>query len=332
MSIYAPLLGHLWHVLDSYGVDPREVIHASHFRPNDPAQTSRRIRFSDYDATLARAVARVGDPALGVRSARYFNPSYLGALGYAWLASSSLRAAIHRIVRLSRMFNEQLRLEVEESPRQVRLVYGSRQPVREADVIADGHVANLLQLCRIIYGPELQPEAVTLTLPAPSDPAPWIAHYGPVVRFGQADNSFTLGAADADAPLTGSHPELVALHEDIVERYLLKLDRDNVLNRLRLELMQELPSGRVTEDAMAAALNMSKRTLHRKLRENDETFRSVLAQVRRELAQHYVRTRDFSITEIAFLLGYNDTSAFSRAFRNWFGRSPSDARERVQAA
>jgi AraC-like DNA-binding protein len=54
--------------------------------------------------------------------------------------------------------------------------------------------------------------------------------------------------------------------------------------------------------------------------------------VRRELAERYVRDREFSITEIAFLLGYNDTSAFSRAFRCWFGRSPTDLRERARAA
>jgi AraC-like DNA-binding protein len=79
-------------------------------------------------------------------------------------------------------------------------------------------------------------------------------------------------------------------------------------------------------------LNISKRTLHRKLRENDETFRSLLLQVRRDLAERYIDNPDYSVTEIAFLLGYNDTSAFSRAFRNWFGYSPTQARGREKAA
>jgi AraC-like DNA-binding protein len=96
--------------------------------------------------------------------------------------------------------------------------------------------------------------------------------------------------------------------------------------------MDQLPSGRVTEGDMAGLLNMSTRTMHRKLRENKETFRSILAQVRRDLARRYVGDRDFSITEVAFLLGYNDTSAFSRAFRSWFGRSPTEARDAARAA
>jgi AraC-like DNA-binding protein len=326
------MLGLLWRILESYGVDPREVICEAHFRPHDSTLTARRIRFEDYDATLARAVARVGDPAIGIRAARCFNPMYLGALGHAWMASSSLRTAMHRTARLRRMFNEQILLEVEESRSQVRLLCRMLQPLREPDAIGDAQVAILLQLCRIVYDPGLQPDDVTLTRPPPADAAPWLAHFGPAVRFGRADNSFTISAAAADAPLMCSNPELVAMHEDLIERYLMKLDRANILNRIRLKLMEGLPSGRVTEDDMAEVLSMSKRTLHRKLRENGTTFRSVLAQVRRELAERYVRDREFSITEIAFLLGYNDTSAFSRAFRCWFGRSPTDLRERARAA
>ena len=332
MSVYAPLLGHLWKTLESYGVDPRQVIDKACYRPNDASLTSRRIHFAQYDAIVARAVALVADPAIGVRSARFFNPSYLGALGLAWMASSSLREALHRAARLRSMFNEQIVLDLMESRDEFRVIYRLNVPCSIPNELGDAHVANLLQLCRIVYGQELQPTDVALSLPAPADPRPWTAHYGPVVRFGQHENSFAISARDADLPLTGSNPELVEMHEEVIKRHLLKLDRDNILNRIRLSLMDSLPSGRVTEDDMAENLNMSKRTLHRRLRENNETYRSILAQVRQDLAERYVRDPDFSMTEIAFLLGYTDTSAFSRAFRNWFGRTPTQARAQVLPA
>ena len=68
------------------------------------------------------------------------------------------------------------------------------------------------------------------------------------------------------------------------------------------------------------------------VRENDETFRSLMLQVRRYLAERYIDNPHYSVTEIAFLPGYADTSAFSRAFRNWFGYSPTQARGRQNAA
>jgi AraC-like DNA-binding protein len=98
---------------------------------------------------------------------------------------------------------------------------------------------------------------------------------------------------------------------------------------MQLKLMEELPSGRVTENRMAALLNISKRTLHRKLRSNGQTFRSLLLQVRRGMARRYLFEQNFSVTETAFLLGYNDTSAFSRAFKGWFGHSPSQIPNRA---
>ena len=96
--------------------------------------------------------------------------------------------------------------------------------------------------------------------------------------------------------------------------------------------MDQLPSGRVTEEDLANSLNMSKRTLHRKLRDQGTTFRSLLTQVRKDLARFYIQNLDYSITEIAFLLGYADIRAFSRAFKSWFGQTPTELRTQTVAA
>ena len=90
--------------------------------------------------------------------------------------------------------------------------------------------------------------------------------------------------------------------------------------------MDQLPSGAVSEVSVAQALNMTTRTLHRKLVEKGISFRFLLTNVRKELVQRYINEPAYSITEISFLLGYNDTSAFSRAFKRWHGQSPTQAR------
>jgi AraC-like DNA-binding protein len=120
------------------------------------------------------------------------------------------------------------------------------------------------------------------------------------------------------------------MHEDVIRKHLSRIKRDNIANRARLTIMELLPSGRVTGEDMARELNMSIRTLRRKLGEKDETVRSLLTNVRKDLAQRYIRNEDYNITEIAFLLGFADSSAFSRAFKNWFGQSPSEARKVIE--
>lgn len=332
MSVFAPMLGHIWRVIESYELDPAEFIDSKHYRPGAVTTVADRVSFAEYDALQARAAALVKDPAIGLRSARYLLPSHLGALGHAWLASSTLRTALLRGERFHQMFHEQLELRVEELPDRVRASYHMHQQPCRPGIVGDAQLACLLVLCRFVFGDDLVPVEVTLKRQEPSDPGEWKEFFGSGVKFGQALNSLSFSNENADRPLTGSNSELVAIHEEMIQRHLARLDRGNILNRARMGIMEQLPSGRVTEENMALALNMSKRTLHRKLRENDETFRSLLVQVRMDLAKRYIRNLDYSITEIAFLLGFTDTSAFSRAFRKWFGRSPTQAREQNRAA
>jgi AraC-like DNA-binding protein len=327
MSIYAPLVGNLWLTLESYGVDPREVIDKQIYRPGRSSGSNDRITFEDYDSILNRIASCVSDPAIGLRAAEYIHPSHLGALGYAWLASTTLRAAILRVERYSRMYNERLVMRVEELPDRLSASYHLPASHSRPHDVGDAHPAVLLKLCRINFGRPLQPLDVELQRPEPADPSPWLAYFGRNIHFGGRVNRLSISARDADTPLTGANEELVALNEEVLRRQLLKLDRHSILNRARLVIMEQLPSGRITEEELAAALNMSKRTLHRKLRENGETFRSLVKQLRMGLAEHYVGNDDYSITEIAFLLGFSDTSAFSRAFRNWYGQSPTQKRE-----
>lgn len=326
------MLGTIWRTLEAYGIDPSGVIHSKYYSPGSKAAYAGRVRFADYDRIQAHAASLIKDPALGIHSAKFLHPSHLGALGHAWLASSSLRTALQRAERFSHMSHEHINLSLQDSPGRVTFIYRMRQQPTRPGLVGDSVVAGLFILCRYNFGPELIPAEVTLKRPEPNNPTPWLEFFGTSIKFGQPLNSLSIRNEDADKPLTGSDPELIGLHEEVIRRHLMNLDRNNILNRTRLQVMEQLPSGPVSQGGIAYALNMSKRTLHRKLSENDETFRSLLTQVRTDLAERYIGNDNYSVTEIAFLLGYTDTSAFSRAFRTWFGRSPTQARDQTKAA
>jgi len=330
MSVYAPLLGHLWQILAAYGLDPRQVIDAKHYRPGTVASKNKRITFPEFDVIYSRVVELIRDPALGVHSAQHLHPSHLGALGHAWMASSSLREALRRLDRYSHMFNELVEIRTAEKPDRIRVFYEIASQPSNPDILADAHLACILGLCRLNFGLGLMPLNVNLRRPQPADFKPWLEFFGPIVRFGQAEDSMDISAVDADVQSTSSDSDLVQMHEDVIRKHLSRIKRDNIANRARLTIMELLPSGRVTGEDMARELNMSIRTLRRKLGEKDETVRSLLTNVRKDLAQRYIRNEDYNITEIAFLLGFADSSAFSRAFKNWFGQSPSEARKVIE--
>jgi AraC-like DNA-binding protein len=94
--------------------------------------------------------------------------------------------------------------------------------------------------------------------------------------------------------------------------------------RVRACILSMLPLGSLTADTVAARFSMSNRTLRRRLQEDATSYQELLDEVRAELARHYLTRERRGIDEVAFLLGFSDPSAFSKAFRRWTGQTPAD--------
>ena len=125
-------------------------------------------------------------------------------------------------------------------------------------------------------------------------------------------------------PLATANPELARVNDQIVTDYLAKLDRNDVTMRVKSKLIERLPSGQVSEEGIASSINVSQRSLQRKLKEQGMSFTQLLENTRRELSMQYVRNPQHSLNEVAFLLGFAEPSNFSRAFKRWNGATPSD--------
>jgi len=326
MTVFAPVVGVLWRTIESYGIDPSSIIDESVYRPGNDFRMNERISLKDYDEAQVKVMALVNDPAFGLRGAKSVHPSHLGALGHAWLASSSLADAIKRFQRYSAMCNERMKLVVSEGDGVLKVVAQVDQVAPMSDIKVDSQLGAIFTLCCLNFGESLKPAFVRVRRKPPSDPAPWCEFYGVKVQFGQAEDCMAFRLRDATKPLTGSSPMLVNMHEDVIKRQIAELSRSDIVNRTISATMQQLPSGSVSEASVASALNMTKRTLHRKLCEQGASFRKILTGVRKEMVQRYLAEPTYSVTEISFLLGYTDTSAFSRAFRRWHGVSPTQAR------
>ena len=108
--------------------------------------------------------------------------------------------------------------------------------------------------------------------------------------------------------------------------YLARLDKDDIIQRVKVAIIDQLPSGNVTEDTVAEAIFISKRSLQRKLNEKGTTFKTILTDVRQDLALKYIHDRKLTLTEISFMLGFSEMSSFSRAFKRWTGESPKEFR------
>lgn len=117
-----------------------------------------------------------------------------------------------------------------------------------------------------------------------------------------------------------------AMAQPLDHLFAVGAPRDEFLKKLRETVLHLLPRGEVTIDRVAQELNLSRRTLQRRLSDRDTQFAQILQRLRTDLALRYLADKRLSITEITFLLGYSDPASFTSAFKTWQGVSPRDYR------
>lgn len=317
--------------LDALGLDSTALCQQAGLDPSQLDDPNARYPLSVTTRLWQLAVAASGDPALGLSTSRHVAPTTFHALGLALVASGSLREIFERIVRYHQVVSDALTLELREVGEvcelHLRLPPGAPAPAPEA---IDAFAAIYVRTCRNRLRRDYAPLAVHLRRPPPVDPQPWQDVFRAPLYFAAAEDMLCFARADFDQPLEDGNPELAAHNEAVLQKRLEALQPDTVARRLRRALEQCLPNGEPSAEALAHGLHLSLRSLQRHLSDEGSSYEQVLADTRHALAVQHLQSADCSISEIAYLLGFADSSSFSRAFKRWNGQSPSQYRERLR--
>jgi AraC-like DNA-binding protein len=330
MSVFAPSLINVWKTIESYGIDPRPLFEAEDLIIPLPIDPGLRIPMEKIDRIRIKALELWGVAPWGLRPASVYLPSQFGALGYAWQASLTLRSAFLRLERFIRVVNEKAMVLVEDQGDSMVVTLKLDVPSLCQTVRDQGALAMVTRMCRLIGGEEFRLQAVNFKHAQPEDIQPYFEFFGCPLHFEQTENQLLIPVAFADEILVGANPELALLNDQVVTRRLALLDRNDIVARVQAALMDQLPNGNVTDDSVADSLYMSVRTMHRKLTDVDNNFRNLLVEMRRNLAEQYIMDNSLTLTEISLLLGFSEPSSFSRAYKNWTGTAPSEARQARQ--
>ncbi len=323
----ASLMLILWNILESYQIDPEPLFRESDLNPALMRQSAGRYSINKIDQMWHKASEVIQDPCFGLKAAEVWHPSNLGALGYAMLASNTLRTSLERLVRYHGFLSDEDLIKVDETEKGLRVTLVLSERNVDKSEQHDAALALILSMCRMNYIEDLAPVSVTLVHPRPSCSARLFEYFRSPISFEAPTYSFTLPLEAVDKILPGSHPQLAELNDQVMIDYLAKLDHEHIAQKVKATIIDQLPSGSVTDETVARSLYMSSRKLQRQLKHAGTTFNTLLNEVRQDLAQKYLREDDTNMTEIAFLLGFSESSAFSRAFKRWEGISPTEYRK-----
>ena len=317
----------LWKLIEANGHEPDGLYREVGINPSLLNQPGARIPAILVNQLWEKASEIIDDPCFGLKADKYWHPSYFHALGYAWLASHTLRDALNRFVRYLRIVSEKMFLKLEDNLDGFTMILSYELLGMRIPAQIDMGMAMSIHICRLNFGENLKPAAVSIMHAAPPCAEEYFDLFKAPVRFSADRDSITFATGDVDKYLIGANPQLARLNDQVMIEYLGKLNKDDIINRVTAAIVDILPSGGVTDEKVATTLNMSVRSLQRRLKEVGMTFRRLLDTVRKDLAATYVHDPGIELAEVAFLMGFSDQSAFSRAFKRWEGRTPREARK-----
>jgi AraC-like DNA-binding protein len=254
------------------------------------------------------------------------HPSTLHALGYSLLASSTLRDCCERLVNYFRLASEQGELRISEDDDRFCISTHALAGGVAFETMDTWH-AFVVRLFRLLYKPDFAPIAVSLARPCPPGyEEQYAKSFHAPVTFDAPYCEICLDRAVVDEPLMGGNREIAHQNDRIIEDYMAALDKADIIARVKQIIIQSLSSGNCSKQRVANEMAMSPSALQQKLAERNSSFQDLLNRVRQSLALAYMEQARVSITEMSFLLGFADTSSFTRAFRRWTGKSPRDYR------
>ncbi len=327
---FAPATNLLWKYLESQGVDPEPIYREAGINPALLHNPRARIKVEKVDRMWALAIEHIKDPCCAIDMARFWHPSMIGALGYAWLVSSNLRRALHRAVRYIDVVSEDIELALADTPAGLRVTLSLEKSVFTLPQHHDLVITILMHMARFNYGEELRPTEVKLAHPAPDCASRFDDYFGTAVEFDADNTCLTLARADADLNLSSANKEIALMHDEMLMKYLIEIKKGDIVEQVKSIILENLPDGHVTDEMVARELNLSERSMQRRLQERQTTFRSLLDGVREMVAKQYIRNPMNRMSDIAFLLGFSEQSAFSRAFKKWTGKSPVEYRDSIR--
>jgi len=314
--------------LTAQGIDSHALFRQNGLDPATLKDSNARYPVSSMTRLWQAAVAASGDPCFGLTAADHWHPTSLHALGYAWLASHTLREAFERAVRYGRLVSNATQLALVERGEEAQLVFmRPHADTVTADAASQAALALIVHLTRASCGSDFHPRRVCLRQAKPACAPRLRAFFHAPVEFQSRDDALVFATSALPAPLATANAALAQANDRVAVQYLARFDRQDVTARLRAHLLESLPSGAVSEAAAAQSLRLSRRSLQRRLQDAGTSFTQLLEATRRELALQYLKDSSVSVSEVAYLLGFSEVANFTRAFRRWQGVAPREYRQ-----
>jgi AraC-like DNA-binding protein len=322
----------------SRGADRQMLIERSHIRLDDLTDQDSRIPLANYMALLKAGIELCNEPALSLlfgEAVRLQDISLVGLIGVAFENVESVRQQVNRYAPLTLDADDGGTADAIEIVREngevwmkfTSEIYKVHPLLTESGFARNVCGARALQASLSASMPSLAklsfPKAIRFTHAEPRYRAEYDRIFGVPLFFGSHMNAFLIDEAFLKMKLPRTNPYLSEILSARADELLKSLEMSKTMRgRVENLLIPILHTGEASMDVIAVKLGLSRQTLFRKLKAEGITFEKVLDELRHQLALHYLNEKKVPVNQTAYLLGFSQPAAFSRAFKRWTGSSP----------
>ncbi|MCH8543440.1 MAG: AraC family transcriptional regulator [Alcanivorax sp.] len=309
-------------LFDHAGIDPDAVGRHDQF-----------ITLTQLDVLLSAAFAAAEeDPFFGLRVGQENHYGSLDLLGNLMATAGSLGEALVLLLRYKDLLVPYLRFEMQEQGDLVALTSTSDESLNFTRTRTHNEVvvATMVAIGRSLTGGELGLRRVGFSHPEPEDTGPYEEMFRVPVTFAAPRNEMLIERAVLDVPLPTAYPKYNQRLRRLADQQLARLSRaQGLAGQVQGLLEERLGQADTSVEEIAGALNLSARTLQRRLRQEGVTFAGLRDQVRHRHACAVLAEPDCDMEQLAAGLGFSDTANFYHAFKRWQGCAPGAYRRKV---
>lgn len=312
------------------GVAPAGLLAAAGLPADAVNRPGARFSFGVWAELFRQGEVLSGDSDFGLHVGEHIKPAHYNILGYLTMSCRNLAEAIEGLLQFEPLVGTVARSQVtSDAGGCIHLQWQCPFQPFPPRHIGETTLASWVSYARWITGRNESPIAVHFQHPEPARTREHRRLFNCPVHFGQPHTELVIDPAQLSLPLKRSDPGLRA-RMDRKARLELERDGESAFTReVRRAIVARLGTGTPELEAIAGYFGLSPRSLQRRLTAAGTRFNTLVDQARHELAHEYLHHSELSLGDIAFMLGFSEQSAFTRAFRRWTGESPGRYREQI---
>lgn len=287
----------------------------------------RRVAAEVHYKLWEHAEQVTADPAVGLHAGQVIDPERMGLVGHVFFNCDTLGEAVTQYVRLHSLINESVNLSFEQIGEQAVLTWQADSPEHYCRQDMDRTLAAALCRTRHFICPDIQAEWAEIAHPRPEYACEYEELFAGPVTFGASATRLAFNSRHMSHPIPHRNRYIHSAVLRQVNRLLARLQtRRSFGRKIHRLISRQMSTDKIDADTLAKQCHMSRQTLYRRLKKEGLGFHELVEQVRKDKALRYVASDYYALGEIAFLLGFSEQSAFSRAFKRWTGMTPAQYR------